>query len=665
MATKTLYRMSRVGVGRESADSVARSKAINMNDRSRGQEILMEAQGHRSAAYKYLKDRDRNKRYNYGDQWSDVICVDGVRMTEEEYIKRQGNVPLKNNLIRRLTKNVIGSFRDQQAEPICLARDRDEQKEAETLSTLLQYNRQLNRMGELEARGMEEFLISGMVAHEKTFGWRNDREDCWTDNVPPDAFIPDSKMTDFRGWDCSFVGRIHDYDRTKLMAEFAKSPADYQRLDAIYAQARSVRGGQYTWEDFGYSHDSARLDFLTPVDPSLCRVIEVWRKESKPRYRCHDWNSGEVYKIDIEDYNALVKAENARRKIQAAEAGIPMEEVPFITVEWFMDSYWYYYFLTPMGDILREGETPYHHKSHPFVFKMYPFIDGEIHSFVSDVIDQQRYTNRLIVLEDFIIRASAKGTLMIPEDVIPDGMSPQDFADTWVKFNGVIVYKPSTKHSHVPQQISANSTNIGIHELLSLQLKFFEDISGVNGVMQGKASFAGESGSHAQAMMQSAATSLVDIFASFNDFQEESAYKDIKNIQQCYDEKKVLNIVGRTAGGLNVDPTKVLNTEVDISVSPSRKTPIHRALANDFFIKLFEMQAIDVEQLLESVSDIPYADELLQSIRSKREQMANGQTPEPVSPELMQKVQQGLNPNTESVERMRGLMPGWGSREAA
>jgi len=50
--------------------------------------------------------------------------------------------------------------------------------------------------------------------------------------------------------------------------------------------------------------------------------------------------------------------------------------------------------LSPFGDILDEGEIPYEHKSHPYVFKAYPFIDGEIHSFVSDVIDQQRYTNR-------------------------------------------------------------------------------------------------------------------------------------------------------------------------------------------------------------------------------------------------------------------------------
>lgn len=639
------------------ADSIKRSKTINSDDRARGQQVLLEAQGYYMAAENYRKERARNKKYTYGDQWSDIVCVDGVRMTEEQYIKKQGNVPLKNNLIRRLVKNVIGSFRDQQAEPICLARDRDEQQAAETLSTLLQYNRQLNRMSEMEARGMEEMLIGGAVIHKKTFGWRRDRMDCWTDNVQPDNFIPDSKMRDFRGWDCNFCGQIQDYSFGDLASQYAKSPEDYQTLAMIYRQARNLRNGQCTWEQFGYKREQMSSNFLMPIDPTQCRVIEVWRKESKPRYRCHDYARGLYYKIDIEDYPTMVMAENTRRLQQGIESGIPEEDIALIEAEWFMDSYWYYYFLTPFGDILKEGETPYAHKEHPYVFKMYPFIDGEIHSFVADVIDQQRYTNRLVILQDFIIKASAKGALLVPEDCL-NGKDPQEFADSWAKFDGVIVYHPS-KSGKVPEQITANSTNIGVHELLSLQLKFFEDISGVNSALQGKASYAGESGSHAQVMAQNAATSLVDIFENYNDFQQEAAYKDVKNIQQCYDEKKVLDIVGRSAKGVPVNPEKVLSIETDVSISPSKKTPVYRALANDFFMRLFEHQAIDVEQLLESVSDIPYADDLLQSIRSKREQMQAGQVPEAVSPELIGKVQAGLNPDPRAVEQMAGLMPAW------
>ena len=59
-------------------------------------------------------------------------------------------------------------------------------------------------------------------------------------------------------------------------------------------------------------------------------------------------------------------------------------------------------------------------------------------------------------------------------------------------------------------------------------------------------------------------------------------------------------------------------------------------------MKLFEVQAISVEQLLEH-GDFPFADKLLQSIKSQREQLEKGQMPDGLSPELAQQVQQGAN----------------------
>ena len=164
-----LHRLSKVLVPNENdeADSVKRSRLMCHGDRARAQSILMEAQNYYNAMYRFRKDRERNKRYNYGDQWGDIVCVGGRKMTEEQYIMSQGNIPLKTNLIRRLVRNVIGVYRSQATEPTCVARDRDEQQQAETMSTVLQYNMQLNRMTELYARTMEEYLISGMVVHRK------------------------------------------------------------------------------------------------------------------------------------------------------------------------------------------------------------------------------------------------------------------------------------------------------------------------------------------------------------------------------------------------------------------------------------------------------------------------------------------------------------------
>ena len=610
--------------------------------KKRAFDVLLQAQQYWFNMETFRRTRERNKQYAYGDQWKDHVIVDGLSMTEEEYIKMQGNVPLKNNLIRRLIRNVMGVYRGQSKEPTCTARDRDEQQLGETMSVILQCNAQVNRRTEIDARTFEDFLIGGLAVHRKWFGWRDDKLDCWTDYVNPNNFFIDSNMRDFRGWDVTCLGEIHDISFEALCSQFAETPQDYARLAEIYKHARDKEAITLVYNEFSKS-EIRNFDFLYTNNSSLCRVIEVWRKESKPRYRCHDYNNGDVFKVDIEDYDALVVRVNQDRIRRGREAGMAIEDIPLIQSEWRIDDYWYYYYLTPFGDILKEGETPYEHKSHPYVFKAYPYIDGEIHAFVADVIDQQRYTNRLITLYDWIMRASAKGVLLFPEECLPTNMSLNDIADEWSRFNGVIAIKTKGTAS-LPQQIANNSTNIGITELLNLQLKFFEDISGVNGALQGKPGYSGMSASLYNQQTQNSTTSLLDLLDSFSMFIVDGAYKDVKNMQQFYDTKRVFNIAGKTAM-IEYDPRKIRDVEFDLSIIESTSTPAYRQMANDFLMEIWKTGQISLEQLLQH-GNFPFADELLQNIQSQQAQLEQGQVPDGVSPELMAQAQQGADPRS-------------------
>lgn len=640
-----LFRKSRV------APSPSRNTRAARSEGSKAFDILMEAQGYWARMEDFRRERERNKRYTYGRQWDDIVTVGCERMTEAEYIRRQGKVALKNNLIRRLVKNVTGVYRSQGKEPTCVARDRKEQSKGEQMSATLQYNMQLNRMKELYARSMEEFLISGFVVHRKSYGWRNGRSDCWTDYVNANDFFFDNNSRDIRGWDVTFLGEAHDLSFGQLCEQFARSPREYERLKEMYHWTHDMAHIVSYAQSFGYGN-LANYDFLYTPDPSRCRVIEVWRKEQVPRYRCHDYQNGEVFRVNAEDYAAEVEAVNAARRRMGADAGIPEDELPLIEAEWFMDDAWHYYFLSPFGDVLASGETPYEHGSHPYVFKAYPFIDGEIHSFVADVIDQQRYVNRLITLYDWIIRSSAKGVLLVPRDCL-GGCSVEDFADAWTEFNGVIVYEPS-KSGNVPTQVAQNSTNIGIGDLLNVQLKFFEDISGVNGALQGKPGYSGESAAHFNAQAQNATMSLLDLLECFSSFVVEASYKDVKNIQQFYDEKKLIS-TNNSYRDMVYDPDTMRDVEFDLVISEGSETPIYRQYGNEFLMSLWERNAIGVEQLLEFGS-FPFGDALLQSIQAQREQMQEGQQPQGIPRELMDSAAAASNP--EAVDKLYGALQG-------
>lgn len=617
-----------------------------LGDAHHNMDILLRAQSCWSNMSSFRRERDRCKRFTFGDQLSDKVKLpDGRVMTEENYIIEQGSVPLKNNLIGRLVQSVVGVYRSQVKEPVCVARDRDEQEIGETMSITLQYNNQLNKMTEIQSLLLKEDCIGGVPVAKEIYGWKGDKLDCWTDVVPPNDFFTDGSAKDIRGWDITIIGQIHNISFETVCREFASSPDDYNFLSNEYALAKNKTAMMDTMAQFGRSRLSDS-DFLLSSDMTLCRVIEVWTKEQKERYHVHDPNNGDIYKIETEDYEEKVVQVNAARRQECLQAGMAEKDIPLLKAEWFIDDFWYFRYLTPTGLVLKEGETPYQHGSHPFIYRVFPGIDGEAHSFVSNVIDQQKYTNKLITTSDFMIKASAKGLLYVPKEALDGtGLTPEDVAAVWASPNGVLCLNGK---GGLPQQITAQVSNIGIGDLLNLQMKFFEDISGVNGALQGKPGYSGQSGALYAQQTQNSTTSLLDLLDAFSSFCIDISYKKVKNIQQFYDSKRVVNIAGKAAKQVIYDPNKISDVEFDVSIVESTSTPAYRQVANEFLMQLWQANAINIEQLL-SVGQFPFGDELLQAINSQREQIENGQQPAGLPSELINQVKQQTTPENQML----------------
>ena len=70
-------------------------------------------------------------------------------------------------------------------------------------------------------------------------------------------------------------------------------------------------------------------------------------------------------------------------------------------------------------------------------------------------------------------------------------------------------------------------------------------------------------------------------------------------------------------------------------------------------MQLWQAQAISVEQLLQ-YGDFPFADDLLQSIQSQKEQVQAGGVPEGVNPQIMQQAQ--AQADTKAMEMLGRYM---------
>jgi len=581
--------------------------------------------------------RKRNRKYYRGEQWKDKISNPDYDandsnseeyITEEQYIINQGKVPLKQNIIRQLVRNFIGQYRQNPSKSMVVARDRNETWIVDMLNNALGYAHDLNRTKRLDARLLEEFSMSGFLGQKITYDWWDEkrREDVKIVNKNPAMMFFNTDVADPRLLDLNLIGEIYDMELDDIIVVFSQKKSDEEKIREWYGYDKSDLKAIY--EGDGLSADRIDyLDFLLPNEPHKCRVIEVWEKRTEWRVKAWDKLSG---KMDVVEYSIKeIDLMNQKRIREFALEGIPESEVPLIQAWEEKVKFWHVKYLTPEGYVLYESRSVYEHRSHPYVIALYPLLDGEVWGFVEDMIDQQRYINRLITLIDFIMGSSAKGVLMIPEESIPENMTPQDFATEWTRYNGVIVYKSKPGVSP-PQQLSTNSSAVGAQELLSLQMKLIQEISGISNAVQGQTPKSGTPSSLYAQQSQNSMTNMADFMETFNEFKEIREMKVLQIIQQFYPKNRHVSISSETYDDDKAavyNPDAVADLDFDVTVVQGVDTPVYRQLMDDTLMELLRGQMISLEMFLQNTS-LPYAQNLLDSIRKEKDRMQQGQIPD-------------------------------------
>lgn len=322
----------------------------------------------------------------------------------------------------------------------------------------------INNLSELDSRMLEEFLISGIAVQRVADGADGTPT---VMNVSPDDFFA-GRFSDPCCRDLEMAGMLHSMSIHEVLARFGNN--SQRRIDEL----RAI---------FGHSDDNAPAispaghRFFVDDDSARCRVIELWTLDAVHRRN--------------------------RRRV----------DISFV---------WKCRWLAPDGHLLSEYTSPWRHGSHPFALKMYPLTDGKVHPFVEDIIDQQRHVNRLIVMIDRIMTTAAKGVLLFPVEQRVKGFSWDDIRSRWAAPDGII---PITGQADaLPQQITGNGADAGAHKLLELELKLFEDTSGVSNALMGENS-GGNSGSALyESRVSNSTIALQDIFDSFGDFTTRRNY---------------------------------------------------------------------------------------------------------------------------------------------
>lgn len=406
-----------------------------------------------SAAADFRARRLRYKKYTYGKQWCDAVPYQGHYVEEWQLIEANGKKPLTNNLIRQIVKTVIGRFR-------AIAEENGLYEGGDAFITD-------NALPELDSRLLEEFLISGCAVQRVGRDSRFFKSGTVIENVNPRSFFVNG-YRDPLGRDIELIGMLHDMSFAEVAGRFGRGDRrTIRQLKAIYNAPTGERvfsAGRILGDDEGSP------DFFFAPD-GKCRVIEVWTLDYRP-----------------------------------APAGKSVALRPD-------DFVWRCRWLASDGTLLAEHGPARTGGRHPFVVKLYPLTDGEIHSFVEDIIDQQRYVNRLIVMMDHILASTAKGVLLFPVEQLPKDSDWASVAEAWARCDGVI---PITGAGpQMPTQVVTTGAGNGAYQLLSLEMDLMEKISGVSEALAGRQVSPATGVSLYESQIKNATIALADLLETF------------------------------------------------------------------------------------------------------------------------------------------------------
>ena len=623
-------------------DSVgARKKEVN--SKHQDAELLTHCEHLWMNLQPFREQRHRGNRFYDGDQWGDMIEVNGKVMTYRQYLQQTGNVVVQTNQIKNRVDTIAGLRVKERTEPVCEAIDRDEQPYGELVTQGVQANCDKNQMSELEIKWIKDACNGGLsIAYESYDDSSGPfrRLDSWTQYINPNRIFFDGDGVDPRGWDFSTIGCVRYATREEMCARFVRRPADYDALRQIYGnQFDPVRTEQTG--DFQEVKDDERLVFMDESDPNRCFFCEVWTKESRAMIRLNDLNTGTEELIDADDmaYRRMVREENKRRAKLAQAAGYSSAEIPFIIGDgygkdeterngFYVDTFWYCRFLAPDGTILWEGESPYADKLHPFSFFIFSYIDGQIIGYNHDAIDHNMAMNRAWITSEWLARTQAKGVVVVPKSIVPADTNFKEFARSWTAIDEMVFVdiKPGMENM-MPKVFYGAAQSYDPSKIIGTIKDLMDSGSPVNGALQGKDPGRATSGTLYAQMTSNASTSVAAFMEEFRNFLRQVLTKKMKNIAMFYDADRWRKIAGRIDSltdfsQLNLND--VANIEYDLRLMESANSLEAREMQEQDLLNLLTIGIITGEEYIE-LSKKPHIQKLRQMREARQAEMQAAQ----------------------------------------
>ncbi|MDO5759965.1 MAG: hypothetical protein Q4Q06_02945 [Bacteroidota bacterium] len=585
-------------------------------------DILMYAKDCWDALWKVRKTARYNRNMLHGIQWT---------AEELQAIQEQGQRPITHNIISQIMANLTGQYLSNKGQPVAVARKRESAMAGKMMSLAIEHVININGDNNQDVKNFTRLATGGVICARVDFGYisEKDRYDVITQNINPHTMFFTPLVDDGTKENLDIIGSICEDSIDGIIVNFAQDEQDAEFIKEIY-HYNSEEKNRYVRNRYSMlaEQDSQRvdnLDFLISEDYDKCRYFEIWTKERRLVRRYHDYASGE---IGITELNLReIEQINEKRIEECLEVGIAENEAKLIEVEQRWEYVWKYRFVTTEGYVLKEGESPFNHQSHPYIMAFYDVLDGNIHPVVSNITELQREINHLYMQADFMNGNGAKGVLIFDKKMFANsGISMEEVQEGWTAFNtafGVDIPQGRTLDGLV-RQFYTQGNIAPIISLYSQNVSMAQQIIGVNQAIQGQQP---QSGTPAARYMQETANAQLNskpFMQTMTEFQIRKYNKVMKVIQQFYDEQRYMEVVGKENISYRED---IADIDFDLSIIQEITTSNYSITEDDKLFQMVLQGLLPVDMYFE-LSHAGFTKQALELLKQKQQEQMQQQMPQ-------------------------------------
>lgn len=582
--------------------------------------------------------------------------LQGIQWTREELeaIEEQGQRPITHNIISQIMANLNGQYLAGKGNPVAVARKRECAKESKMMSLAIENVIEVNGDSQQDNKNFTRLATSGLICSRIDYGYISEKDtyDVITQNINPHTLFFTPLIDDGTNEAIDIIGTICEDSIDGLIINFAKDEDDAGFIKELYHYDKDSTQDTYIRRYSMLNEQSSEridnMDFLYTSDYDKCRYYEIWTKERRKVMRYHDYATGDTGTTPM-TYKEIEQI-NQERIQQCIENGINPDDAKLIQAQSRYEFVWFYRFMTPDGYILKQGESPFEHQSHPYILSFFDVMDGAIHPVISNITELQREINHLYMQADFMNGNGAKGVLFYDKKIFAEsGISKEDVQQGWSAFNTAFGISLPAGYSlnQLVQQFYTRGDISPILNLYSNNVTMAQQIIGVNQAIQGQAPTSGTPASRYAQETSNAQLNSKPFLECMADFRIRKYKKVLKLIQQYYDEDKFIEVAGKE--NIDYNP-QIRDIDFDMSITQEITTSNYSITEDDKLYQMVLQGMLPIDIYFE-LSHAGFAKQALEALKQRQQQAQEQQQ------EAMMLQQGGQMPQQEGVPQEMSAQP--------